>query len=170
MRLTTTQQGTSGVWIWVRVLLATVFILAVTGAAVCFAESESAEQQLFPDMGLEDYVYQREGRVDPFVPFVSEKVAKIDIKKEELTGMRRFEPGQLRVVAIVFVDGSPVAMVEDSMGIGYSIRVGDEIGRTGVVENIVPNQVIVKKYSYTMAGDKRYSTVPMLLKKEGEER
>ena len=44
------------------------------------------------------FVYKREGRNDPFVPFVQERVASIETPVEELTGMRKFEPGQLAVV------------------------------------------------------------------------
>lgn len=157
-------------WPFVFSFLAVLFLLVGILSGDCLAEPEAADQPMFFEKDAEPFVYVREGRIDPFVPFVSDKVVRIETQKEELTGMRRFEPGQLTVVAIIFVDGSPVAMVEDSMGLGYSIRPGDEIGRTGIVENILPNQVIVKSYSYTLAGDKRYSTVKMLLKKEGEEK
>jgi type IV pilus assembly protein PilP len=114
------------------------------------------------------FVYKREGRSDPFVPFIKEKVARATKPFEELTGLQKFEPGQLTVVAIVISSTDRFAMVQDSNNQGYIIRKGILLGRTGVVEAIVPNKVIVKNYSYNLAGDKIYKTVEMVLKQEGE--
>ena len=114
------------------------------------------------------FFYKREGRNDPFVPFVQERVVSTEIPVEELTGMRKFEPGQLSVVAIVMSPMDKFAMVQDSNNQGYIIREGILLGRTGVIEAIVPNKVIVKNYTYNLAGDKIYKTVEMVLKQEGE--
>jgi type IV pilus assembly protein PilP len=119
--------------------------------------------------GVDDsFVYKREGRADPFVPFIKEKVIATKTPVEELTGMRKFEPGQLSVVAIVMSPADRFAMVQDSNNQGYVIREGILLGRTGVVEAIVPNKVIVKNYTYNLAGDKIYKTVEMVLNQEGE--
>lgn len=125
-------------------------------SAILFQEKENA------------FVYKREGRNDPFVPFVQERVISTEIPVEELTGMRKFEPGQLSVVAIVMSPMDRFAMVQDSNNQGYIIREGISLGRTGVVEAIEPNKVIVKNYTYNLAGDKIYKTVEMVLKQEGE--
>lgn len=125
-------------------------------AAILFQEGEEA------------FVYSREDRIDPFVPFVEERVVATEVPVEVLTGMRKFEPGQLNVVAIVEGPKELFAMVQDSNNQGYIIREGILLGRTGVVEAIVPNKVIVKNYTYNLAGDKIYKTVEMILKQEGE--
>jgi type IV pilus assembly protein PilP len=125
-------------------------------AAILFQEAEGA------------FVYKRESRSDPFVPFVQDRVSATDVPVEELTGMRKFEPGQLTVVAIVSSSSDRFAMVQDSNNQGYVVREGILLGRTGVVEAIVPNKVIVKNYTYNLAGDKIYKTVEMVLKQEGE--
>ena len=125
-------------------------------AAILFKDSEDA------------FVYKREGRNDPFVPFVKERVVATAVPVEELTGMRKFEPGQLKVVAIVETPRDIFAMVQDSNNQGYIIREGVLLGRTGVVEAIVPNKVIVKNFTYNLAGDKIYKTVEMVLNQEGE--
>jgi len=125
-------------------------------SAILFQEKENA------------FVYKREGRNDPFVPFVQERVVSTEVPVEELTGMRKFEPGQLSVVAIVMSPMDRFAMVQDSNNQGYIIREGLSLGRTGVVEAIEPNKVIVKNYTYNLAGDKIYKTVEMVLKQEGE--
>jgi type IV pilus assembly protein PilP len=124
--------------------------------AILFQESE--------DM----FFYVRENRTDPFVPFIQERVSVTEMPVEELSGMQKFEPGQLKVVAIMLSPVDKFAMVQDSNNQGYIIREGILLGRTGVVEAIVPNRVIVKNYSYNLAGDKIYKTVEMVLRQEGE--
>ena len=116
----------------------------------------------------DSFVYKREGRPDPFMPFIRERVVATEKPVEALTGMRKFEPGQLTVVAIIMSPTDRFAMVQDSNNQGYIIRKGILLGRTGVVEDIVPNKVIVRNYSYNLAGDKIYKTVEMVLKQEGE--
>ena len=117
------------------------------------------------------FVYTREGRSDPFMPFISKAEVQKDgeIEKEELTGMRRFEPGQLILTAIIFSDSGPIAMVQDAVGIGYVLREGNELGRSGVVEKISKNLVTIKQKYKNTAGDEKFRLVEMLLKKEGEQ-
>lgn len=122
----------------------------------------------------EAFVYRREGRLDPFQPFLTEKAGRKEVEMqaepEVLTGMRRFEPGQLSLVAIAFSERGALAMVQDSAGKGYVIRPGTLIGRFGVVDDIVPNRILIKERHYTMAGEEQFRTVEMLLKKgEGKE-
>jgi type IV pilus assembly protein PilP len=162
-------------------LAAGLFLLPVLlgPATYCFAEVENDGanpsvllEDLFGEK-VDDFVYIREGRPDPFMPYKEAEEVVVEKKKEvveeELTGMRQFEPGQLTLVAIVFGTAEPVAMVQDSTNKGYAIRKGTKIGRHGVVEDIIPNQVIIRKTTVTMAGDKRYSKVKMVLKKEGDQ-
>ena len=129
--------------------------------------SEKMEAILF-QKATDSFVYVRENRPDPFVPFIQEKVTATETPVEELSGMQKFEPGQLKVVAIMLSPVDKFAMVQDSNNQGYMIREGVLLGRTGIVEAIVPNKVIVKNYSYNLAGDKIYKTVEMVLRQEGE--
>ena len=120
----------------------------------------------------DDFIYKIEGRSDPFVPFISDAIVETEIKiaEEELTGMRKFEPGQLTLVAIVAGEKSSFAMVQDAAGKGYVLRKGTKIGRTGEVVDIIPNKVIIQQQSYTATQRKRVKTVEMVLKKEGEKK
>ena len=129
-----------------------------------------ALKELLASMEIAPFTYQTEGRTDPFLPFISQKVMQevAETKPEELTGMRQFEPGQLTLVAIMFSENSPMAMVEDSSHKGYIVRKGTKIGRSGIISDILPNQVIIKQLSYSMAREKKYKTVEMTLRKEGE--
>lgn len=140
------------------------------------AEATKLDINKLLDLKEDTFEYKREGRSDPFVPFVSDQAVVSStgstqagaVAEEVLTGMRRCEPGQLTVVAIVSSQGEAYAMVENSLRMGFVLRKGDKVGRTGVVEDIVPNRVLIKQYSFNMAGEKRFHTVEMQLKKEGE--
>ena len=130
--------------------------------------TEKMEAILFQEK-KDAFIYIRENRSDPFEPFIQERVSITETPVEVLSGMQKFEPGQLTVVAIMMSPVDKFAMVQDSNNQGYIIREGILLGRTGVVEAIVPNKVIVKNYSYNLAGDKIYKTVEMVLRQEGEE-
>jgi len=140
--------------------------------AVPLQEKELTREELAKILSIptDDFVYLRENRPDPFMPFISEAVVETEIKEavEELTGMRRFEPGQLTVVAIVMSDNGPIAMVQDSTGKGYVIRRGTKVGRTGEVVDIVTNKVIIQQESSAQVTTAQQKTVEMVLKKEGD--
>ncbi|MCK4837173.1 MAG: pilus assembly protein PilP [Desulfobulbaceae bacterium] len=143
------------------------------GTEAAIAENlkvNEALKDLIDSMELKPFTYQTEGRTDPFLPFISQKVMQevAETKPEILTGMRQFEPGQLTLVSIIFSGNSAMAMVEDSSHKGYIVRKGTKIGRSGIISNILPNQVIIKQLSYSMAKQKKYKTVEMTLRKEGE--
>ncbi len=111
--------------------------------------------------------YRREGRADPFKPFITEAVSKGE--QEVLTGLRRFEPGQLTLVAIVSGAKSPTAMVEDALGKGYIVRQGARIGKSGQIEEIKNDRIILRQRYRTASGGTKYRLIKMLLKKEGEQ-
>lgn len=160
----------------IRVAVAGLLCLAVPCTQLSAEEklpvsADSLMQELMSDDG---FVYQREGRSDPFMPFLTDR-AKVDQPvvpkaREELVGMRKFEPGQLSLVAIVLGGRENLAMVQDPAGQGYVIRKGTKIGRFGVVDDIEPNRVIVQNITFTRTGDERLNRVEMLLKKRGDEK
>jgi len=137
------------------------------------ADQASLEKHLAEILSFakdDGFVYRREGRADPFVPFITEKMlqAEASKSKKKLSGLQRLEPGQLSLVAVVFAGDTGIAMAQDSVGMGYVIRKGMRIGLSGVVDAIVPNAVIIKQKYKTISGRSRYRTVEMVLKKEGE--
>lgn len=117
------------------------------------------------------FSYQREGRADPFFPFLAQEMLQAaTTERDELTGMRRFEPGQLTLVAIVQGGRQPLAMVQDAAGVGYIIRPGTPIGRTGEVTAIAADRVIIRQEAFSLTKEKEYRTVEMVLPKEGEKK
>jgi type IV pilus assembly protein PilP len=118
-----------------------------------------------------NYTYKRDGRPDPFMPFLREKVVdqEVDsVASGELVGMQKFEPGQLLVVGIIQSVSGPLAMVQDSTGKGYVLTPGVKLGRTGVVDEITANMILVKQQYLMTSGVMRHRIVKMTLKNEGE--
>lgn len=123
------------------------------------------------------FFYELEGRSDPFVPFLTPKATSAtpldpnEIIDEEtiLTGMQLFEPGQLKLAAVLVAKGEPMALVEDVTGKGYILREGIPIGRRGVVDEIFASEVKIIETAKTRAGKEILTTITMKLKKEGDE-
>jgi type IV pilus assembly protein PilP len=124
----------------------------------------------------ESYAYVIEGRADPFKPFISPKATtpagqdpnEIVDDSTELAGMRLFEPGQLTLVGVLTSGDAEVALVEDQTRKGYMLKIGDLIGKRGVVTQIDKKQVVVTETARTRAGEEINSTVIMRLNKEGD--
>jgi type IV pilus assembly protein PilP len=122
------------------------------------------------------YSYNAEGRFDPFKPFVAPKSSsptqqdpnEIVDDGNELTGMQLFEPGQLTLVGVMLSSQDPIALVEDQTRKGYVLKLGNLIGKRGVVSSIDPRQVVVTETAKTRAGKEMKSTTTMRIKKEGD--
>lgn len=172
-------RGRRGFWLFVIALAS--FLVPVTSGATEKSPATdqtrpvSKEELLQQILGPPDtFVYQRENRSDPFLPFIKQKIVQQDKgavqekPQEELPGLQRFEPGQLTLVAIIVTKPSPVAMAQDSVGKGYLLKEGMKIGRTGIIEKITANTVIIKQTTTTWNKEKLSRRVEMVLRKEGE--
>jgi len=147
---------------------------AVENSGKTAAEAQTAPASTHEFKG-DDFKYVLEGRPDPFVPFLAPKVAT-KINQDEiideagnLSGMRKFEPGQLTLVAVLSSNGKKMAMVEDVTGKGYILNEGTPIGRRGIVSQINKQQVVITETAHTRAGKKLITTVVMRLNKEGDQ-
>lgn len=160
------------------------FFILLIGCSVLYAQSNpkslTTEETVTENSPVSDdnttFMYELENRLDPFVPFLTEKSTSNDVDMDEivettgnLTGMQLFEPGQLTLVALLSRATGPIAMVQDFTGKGYTISIGTKIGRRGVVKNIIPNKVLIEETAFTRAGKKIVTQTVMALKKEGEE-
>jgi len=100
---------------------------------------------------------------DPFSSAQNSHASLESVEKEEhfceelLCGM---ELGQLALVAIVSGDASPVAMLEDTQGMGYLVRKNMRIGkRGGRVSSIYQNCLVVSEPSQEMKSGVREQTL-----------
>jgi type IV pilus assembly protein PilP len=126
---------------------------------------------------VDKFNYQFEDRPDPFLPFLSKtKTQNTDEDEtpadpesgELLTGMRRFEPGQLKLVALLTIGNKKVAMAEDVTGKGYRLHENMRIGRYGIINRIRDEQVEITESYKTRTGRVITKEIVMRLKKDGD--
>ena len=108
----------------------------------------------------------KEGSRDPFRPMTLR--AKIDTRaRENLSPLERLDLSQLKVVGIIWDIKEPRALVEDTAGLGYVVKVGTPIGSNdGTVKAIHRNQVVVEESAADVYGVRRKRDVNMNLATE----
>jgi type IV pilus assembly protein PilP len=84
-------------------------------------------------------------RRDPFVPLPTK--TETQKAKRPLSPLEQFELAQLKLVGIVWDAKEPKAMVEDTSGLGYIIKIGTPIGaHEGKVKAIKPDEVVIEEH------------------------
>ena len=103
---------------------------------------------------------------DPFRP-MSLRTKTSARPRSNLSPLERFELGQLKVVGIVWDVKEPRAMIEDSAGLGYSVKVGTPIGSNeGIVKAIHRNAVVIEEWYEDFNGARKKREVSMGLATE----
>jgi Tfp pilus assembly protein PilP len=97
----------------------------------------------------------KEGGRDPFRPMTLR--AKVNTRaRENLSPLERLDLSQLKVVGIVWDIKEPRAMVEDTAGLGYVIKVGTPIGSNdGTVKAIHRNQIVIEEFADDVYGARK---------------
>ena len=109
------------------------------------------------------------GRRDPFRPYTLTG-RSTGRPRQNLSPLERYELGQLKLVGVVWHVKEPNAMIEDSVGLGYIIKVGTPIGTNeGRVKAINPNEIIVEEAYVDLFGAKKKREVSMKLSVEKTE-
>jgi type IV pilus assembly protein PilP len=93
--------------------------------------------------------YLPQGRIDPFAPFIRERVPEVAKKKvpnRPLTPLEKFDLDQLKLVGIVRAPTGNLALVEEASGKGYIISVGTYIGtHSGRVVAINKDRIVIQE-------------------------
>jgi type IV pilus assembly protein PilP len=109
------------------------------------------------------------GKRDPFRPFTLNTRTN-SRPRENLSPLERYDLGQLRLVGVVWHVREPSAMVEDSVGLGYIVKVGTPIGANeGKVRAIKPNEIIIEETYVDLFGAKKKREVNIKLAVEKAE-
>ena len=110
--------------------------------------------------------YSSAGRRDPFRPLgLKTKVSRR--RRANLSPLERYDLGQLKLVGIVWDIKEPIAMVEDTAGLGYIVKVGTPIGANeGKVKAIEPTEVVIEESYIDFYGARKDREVSMRLPKE----
>lgn len=110
--------------------------------------------------------YSAAGKRDPFQPIALKPKAS-QRPRENLSPLERYEIGQLKLVGIVWDIQEPRAMVEDSAGLGFIIKVGTPIGpNDGKVKAISPMEVFIEEVHTDFYGERRNREIGMKLAPE----
>ena len=109
------------------------------------------------------------GRRDPFRPFTLTLRPNVR-RRENLSPLERYELGQLKLVGIIWNSNQPRAMVEDSAGLGYVVKVGTPIGASdGIVKAIKQNEIIIEEFFVDLYGARKRREVNMRISAESAE-
>jgi type IV pilus assembly protein PilP len=100
---------------------------------------------------------------DPFRPMtLKTKITRPT--RENLSPLERYDIGQLKLVAIIWDIQEPRAMVEDSAGLGYVVKVGTPIGNNdGKIKTIQRNEVVIQEFYFDDYGARKKRDVAMKL-------
>jgi Tfp pilus assembly protein PilP len=103
-------------------------------------------------------------RRDPFRPFTVTAPASVRQRRENLSPLERYEIGQLKLVGIVWDIKNPTALVENTSGLGYTLRVGTPIGvNDGKVKAIRRNEIVVEEFPIGADGARKVRDVVIKL-------
>jgi type IV pilus assembly protein PilP len=95
------------------------------------------------------------GKRDPFRPFTLNN-RPTQLRRENLSPLQRYEVGQLKLVGVIWDVKEPNAMVEDSAGLGYVVRIGTLIGSNeGKVKAIQPARIVIEEFEIDLYGAKK---------------
>jgi type IV pilus assembly protein PilP len=88
-------------------------------------------------------------------------------RRDNLSPLERYELGQLKLVGIIWNIKNPTALVEDTSGLGYTVRVGTLIGANdGKVKTISPDALLIEEEYIDLYGAKKRREVSMRLAAE----
>lgn len=106
---------------------------------------------------------------DPFRPYTLNNRPS-QRRRENLSPLERYELGQLKLVGVIWDIKQPNAIVEDSAGLGYVVRIGTPIGSNeGKVITIQPESLVIEEFQFDVYGAKKKIERSMRLEPEKAE-
>lgn len=141
------------------------------------------EQEVAGSIGNSDTTeevarYDSKGKLNPFLPLLQKKeetgvTTPIDDGKPKriLTPLEKMDLSQLKLVAVILMKNKQLAMVEETTGKGYEVRIGTYMGKnSGQVSKINQSSIVVKEYVKDYKGKRKAHFQEIKLhKKEGGE-
>lgn len=140
---------------------------AVAKAPVKAAPDKAAEEAETPPETK--FVYQAEGRRDPFLPLTAIRKPVGDVSEEPLTPLQQYELQQYRLIGVIVGLDDPKAMVVAPDGKSYILKKGIKIGKNnGVVLDISKDVIQVQEKYYDFSGNVRTNIQDIVVpKREG---
>ena len=134
----------------------------VKKAPVVAAKDEQATKE-------EKFVYQSEGRRDPFLPLTAIRKPVGPASTEPQTPLQQYDLDQYRLIGVIVGLESPRAMVVAPDGKSYILKKGVKIGKNNGVVLDISNEVIqVEEKYYDFSGNVRTNLQDIVVpKREG---
>ncbi len=108
--------------------------------------------------------FARDGLRDPFLPYNTAPTKAVSRPRDNLSPLERLELGQLRVTGIIWNIEEPAAMVEDTAGLGYIVKIGTPMGMNdGKVKAIRRDEVVVEEFHSDIQGNRKKREVSLKL-------
>jgi type IV pilus assembly protein PilP len=131
------------------------------------ATSSSAAPVAQPSVTLPRpvYIYNPEGKRDPFKPFLEAGLVSKTAKKNIVFPLLNFPLSDLKLVAVIGISRNRyIAMVQTPDGKGYTVKAGMEIGSGGGIIKIIDHLSISIEEEYTeMSGEKKKRMIVLSL-------
>jgi Tfp pilus assembly protein PilP len=110
--------------------------------------------------------YSSAGKRDPFQALALKTQTKRR-QRENLSPLERYDLGQLKLVGIVSDAKDPRAMVEDSTGLGYVVKIGTPIGpNEGKIKEIKSSEVVIEESYVDFYGARKNRRISMRIVSE----
>jgi Tfp pilus assembly protein PilP len=119
-------------------------------------------------------VYRPKAKRDPFKSFVTTRTA-VSARTEETpkikTPLQRYSLDQLKVVGVIAGGNVRKALLEDDVGKGYVVAVGDAVGSEGgIITAIDKDRIIIESTYRDVLGNKKVRRISkkLYIAEEGE--
>lgn len=115
------------------------------------------------------FVYDPTNQRDPFQPF--DFAPKAEPEDESKSPLERLDVNQFKLTAVLNdLNGIPTALVENSLGKGFSIKKGAKIGiRGGEVVDIRPDRIVIVETTTDFTGKSKSKTIELRLRTKEQE-
>lgn len=103
----------------------------------------------------DEFVYETEGRRDPFMPLsrIVKPVIKV-VDEEPQTPLQSYDVVQFKLIGVIVGKGAPKAMVVAPDGKSYILAKGVKIGKNnGVIIDITSEAVSIQETYYDFSGN-----------------
>jgi Tfp pilus assembly protein PilP len=92
-----------------------------------------------------NFTYDPGAHSDPFRSYLDELVA-VEPDDSKLTKLQKIDLDKLKLVAVVVGTATPMALLEDSDGVGHTVKIGTLVGkRFGQVKAIRQGEVMIQE-------------------------
>ena len=116
--------------------------------------------------------YIARGKIDPFEPLFKDEPVSREKKKKRIprTPLEKLSLGQLKLVAIIRAPSGNKALVEESSGKGYVVKIGTYIGlNSGKIIKVEKDNIIIEEEVQDIQGNIKVREIELKLQKPSGE-